>query len=46
VVPSTQGTTYAEVKGDTTGATDCNASAPAIKDASAKYQYSTSAFPT
>jgi type IV pilus assembly protein PilA len=45
VVPSTQGTTYAEVKGDTTGATDCNASAPAIKGTTAKYQYSTTGFP-
>ena len=45
VVPSTLGTTYAEVKGDTT-ATDCNAGAPKITGTAATYQYSTTGFPS
>jgi type IV pilus assembly protein PilA len=44
VVPSTLGTTYAEIKGDTT-ASDCSAAAPKITTAG-KYQFSSTAFPT
>ena len=45
VVPSTLGTTYAEVKGDTV-AGDCLASQPKVTGTSALYQYSTSGFPS
>jgi type IV pilus assembly protein PilA len=44
VVPSALGTTYAEIKGDTT-ATDCSAAAPKITTAGT-YQFSSSAFPS
>jgi hypothetical protein len=45
VVPSTLGTTYAEIKNDTT-ASDCNATAPKITPTTATYQYSTTGFPS
>ena len=45
VVPSTLGTTYGEVKGDTT-ASDCSAQTPKISGGSSTYQYSTTQFPS
>jgi prepilin-type N-terminal cleavage/methylation domain-containing protein len=45
VVPSTQGTTYAEAKGDAT-ATDCSASTPKLSGTGAVWQYQTSGFPS
>jgi type IV pilus assembly protein PilA len=45
VVPSTLGTTYAEIKGDTT-TSDCSAQTPKISGSSSTYQYSTTQFPS
>jgi type IV pilus assembly protein PilA len=45
VVPSTQGTIYAEAKGDAT-ATDCSASAPKLSGTGAVWQYASGGFPS
>jgi type IV pilus assembly protein PilA len=45
VFPTTAGTTYAEVKGDTTSA-DCNAASPKATGTTAVYQFQTNGFPS
>jgi hypothetical protein len=44
--PTTQaGTLYMEVKGDTTAAADCSASAPTVGSSATAVEYSTTGFP-
>jgi type IV pilus assembly protein PilA len=45
VFPTTAGTIYAEIKGDTTS-TDCNAASPKATGTTALYQFQTNGFPS